>query len=161
MPHRIAVVGPGDVPTDSREYEAAEALGRLLAHHGVTVLCGGRAGVMEAVARGVGESGVVVGVLPDPDDRRASPYLTVALPTGLGESRNAVLVAGAHAVISVGGSWGTLSEIALAVRIGRPVVSLWGWRVVDAAGSELVAVHYVEDVNAAVQVALDILRQQP
>jgi uncharacterized protein (TIGR00725 family) len=99
--------------------------GRLIAQNSAVLLCGGLAGGMEAAARGaVNAGGVTVGILPGSSARDANPYITLPLATGLGEARNAVLVRSADAVIAVGGEWGTLSEIALARKIGRPVVLL-------------------------------------
>ena len=122
----VAVVGPSEASDD--ELADAEAVGRRLAERGHVVLCGGHGGVMEAVARGAaGVGGTVVGILPGTDRSAANPYVTVAIPTGLGELRNALLVRSADVVVSVGGSWGTLSEVALAVRTGVPVVALRGW----------------------------------
>lgn len=117
----IAVVGPGDGAT-ADAIDDAETLGRLLAERGWITLCGGRAaGVMAAVARGVSSAGgIAIGLLPGADRSDAAPELTVALPTGLGEARNAVLVAAADAVIGCGLSPGTASELALALRAGKP-----------------------------------------
>ncbi|HSL95193.1 MAG TPA: TIGR00725 family protein [Thermoleophilia bacterium] len=115
----------------------AEELGRLLARRGCIVVCGGRSGVMEAVARGVAaEGGVSIGLLPEADRSRAAPDLTYSLPTAIGWARNLAVVASGDAVIAVGGAWGTLSEIALARNVGRRVVLLDSWelRPPEAAG---------------------------
>ncbi|ETK35729.1 TIGR00725 family protein [Microbispora sp. ATCC PTA-5024] len=131
---QVAVCGPGECSPE--EAEAARAVGGLLARAGAVVVCGGYGGVMAAAAAGAREAGgTVVGVLSGRDRAGASPDLTVALPTGMGEARNALIVRAADAVIVVGGSWGTLSELALAMRGGTPVVTLGGWRVVDASGA--------------------------
>lgn len=107
---------------------AAEELGRLFARHGCVVVCGGRSGVMEAVARGVAlEGGVSIGLLPDADRTRAAPGLTYAIPTAIGWARNLAVVASGDVVVAVGGAWGTLSEIALARNLGRRVVLLDSW----------------------------------
>ena len=96
-----------------------------LARGGFVVVNGGLGGVMEAAARGAREGGgIVIGLLPGDDRADANPHLTVAIPTGLGQARNALVVSAADAVVAVGGSWGTLSEIALARRAGKPVVCL-------------------------------------
>ena len=123
----IGVIGPGsELP--SSVLESATAVGALIARAGHVLVCGGLGGVMEAAAKGASaEGGIVVGLLPGRDRSAANPYNTVALPTGLGELRNGLLVRSSDAIISVGGSWGTLSEIALAVRTGVPVVTLDGW----------------------------------
>lgn len=130
---QVAVCGPADC--GPWEAETARMVGRLLAERGAVVLCGGYGGVMAAAAAGAREAGgVVVGILSGRDRAGANPDLTVALPTGMGEARNALIVRAADAVIVVGGSWGTLSELALARRGGTPVITLGGWRVVDAGG---------------------------
>ena len=140
MPARsvaVAVVGPAAAAEGSQLYELARQVGRTLSERGAVVLCGGLGGVMAGVARGVTETdppGTVLGVLPGTDPADGDDALTLALATGLGELRNGVLVQAAQAVISVGGSWGTLNEVALAVRLGKPVAALAGWDVRDAAG---------------------------
>lgn len=122
----IAVAGPGEAT--ARETELAREVGGLLAQRGAVVVCGGLGGVMEACAEGASAAGgTVVGVLPGGDRTAANPYLTVALATGLGELRNGVLVNACDALIAVGGSWGTLSEVALALHAGKPVAALRSW----------------------------------
>ncbi|HEV7936079.1 MAG TPA: TIGR00725 family protein [Actinomadura sp.] len=131
MATQVSVCGPRDC-TD-QERDTAFEVGRLLAERGAVVICGGYGGVMAAVAAGARSAdGTVVGVLSRADREGASPDLTIAIPTGMGQARNAVIVNSGDAVIVVGGSWGTLSELALAMRRGdRPVVRLDGWRVLD------------------------------
>jgi uncharacterized protein (TIGR00725 family) len=131
----VAVVGPGDTATES-DLAAAREVGRLLADAGAVVLTGGLGGVMAAALEGAAEAGGLTVALQPGPDRVPSPA-AVVLPTGLGEMRNALLVRSADAVIALGGSWGTLSEIALAQRTGVPVVSLGGWEVRDATGSRV------------------------
>ncbi|MER5881175.1 TIGR00725 family protein [Streptomyces sp. NPDC001910] len=122
----IGVVGPGEAT--AREAESAWQVGALLAQRGAVIVCGGLSGVMEACADGAStEGGTVVGVLPGKDRNAANRHLSVALATGLGELRNGVLVSACDALIAVGGSWGTLSEVALALQAGKPVVQLHGW----------------------------------
>lgn len=120
----IAVVGPSHATPE--EVADAEEVGRLLAAGGHTLVTGGYGGVMEAASRGAAGT-IVVGILSGADRREANPYVTVTIPTGLGEMRNSLIVRAADAVICVGGSWGTLSEVALAVRTDVPVVMLGGW----------------------------------
>ena len=120
----IAVIGPARAT--AAELAAAEEVGRLLAAGDHTVVTGGYGGVMEAASRGAAGT-TVVGILSGADKSAANQYVTVAVPTGMGEMRNALIVRTADAVICVGGSWGTLSEVALAVRTGVPVVMLGGW----------------------------------
>lgn len=122
-PYRVAVCGGGSVGRDDRA--AAGELGALLARAGAVVICGGYGGVMEAVAEGAArEGGLSVGILSGPDERGASPWITLPLATGMGEARNALVVRGAEAVVTVGGQWGTLSEIALARKMGVPVATV-------------------------------------
>ncbi|WP_395107131.1 TIGR00725 family protein [Actinomadura sp. SCN-SB] len=150
MAVQVAVCGPGECT--GAERDAAWETGRLLAGRGAVVVCGGYGGVMAAVAAGARSAGgVVVGVLSGADRAGASPDLTVALATGLGQARNAVIVGSADAVIVVGGSWGTLSELALAMRRGGvPVVQLGGWRVLDEGGSPPPGVRYAASPAEAV-----------
>lgn len=122
------MVGAGDVADGSEPARLAEAVGTALAERGAVVVCGGRGGVMAAVCRGAAAAGgVSVGILPGRDRSEANPWVTVAVATGLGEARNAVVASTADAVIAVGGEWGTLSEIALARKLGTPVVLLRSW----------------------------------
>jgi uncharacterized protein (TIGR00725 family) len=160
LPIQVAVCGPAECC--AAEADAAEAAGRLLAEAGATVLCGGGTGVMAAVARGArGAGGLVIGVRPDVDRRRACPDLSAVIATNLGEARNAILVCSADAVIVVAGSWGTLSELALARRRGVPVVSLHGWQVRDADGNPLDAGVRAADPAEAVRIALDAAHAGP
>lgn len=130
----VAVVGPS--ACTPAEADTAERLGRALAERGDVVLCGGGDGVMAAASRGAAQAGgVVVGILPGDDRHAANPWVTIAVATGLGELRNGLIVRAADAVVAVGGSWGTLSEVALAVRTGVPVVSLGGWTPAAAGGT--------------------------
>ena len=131
-PPYIAVAGPGE-GAGARDRELARQVGRELARAGAVLLCGGLGGVMAAACEGAASGGgTAVGLLPGSDRSAGNPYLSVALATGLGELRNGLLVRAADAVITIGGSWGTLSEIALAIRTGRPVIALGGWQL--AAG---------------------------
>jgi uncharacterized protein (TIGR00725 family) len=116
--------------------EVAEAVGRELAARGAVVVCGGLGGVMEAACRGAKESGgVTVGILPGTDRAAANAFVDVAIPTGLGEARNALVVRAADALIAVGGGYGTLSEIALALKAGKRVVGLDSWEIEGVTGA--------------------------
>lgn len=131
----VAVIGPG---TDAAPEDTATAydVGAGLARAGAVLLCGGLGGVMAAAAAGAAsEGGLSVGLLPGDDRSAAAPALSVALPTGLGELRNGLLVRAADAVVAVGGSWGTLSEVALARRTGVPLVLVRPWRLPEPAGT--------------------------
>jgi uncharacterized protein (TIGR00725 family) len=100
----------------------------LVAERGAVVVCGGLGGVMEAACRGAKQAqGLTVGILPGLDRSAANPFVDVALPTGLGEARNALVIRAADAVIAIGGGYGTLSEIALALKAGKRVVGLETW----------------------------------
>jgi len=122
----VAVIGPGDA--DVATLAAAEAVGRGLGEAAATLVCGGLGGVMEAACRGAREAGATtIGLLPGGDRSAANPWVSVAIPTGLGELRNGLVVRAADVVIAVGQGFGTLSEIALALKLGRPVVGLGTW----------------------------------
>ncbi len=124
----IAVCGAQDPPPGV--YEIAEAVGTHIARSGAVLVCGGLGGVMEAACKGaVREGGLTVGVLPGLDRREGNQWLTVAVATGTGHARNLAVVASADVVIAIDGEFGTLSEIAYALRIGRPVVGLDTWRI--------------------------------
>jgi uncharacterized protein (TIGR00725 family) len=110
------------------EWPAAEAVGRDLAARGAVLVCGGLGGVMEAACRGAKEAGgLTVGILPGTDRAAANAFVEVAIPSGLGEARNALVVRAVDALIAVGGGYGTLSEIALALKAGKRVVGLDSW----------------------------------
>jgi uncharacterized protein (TIGR00725 family) len=122
----VAVIGASNAT--GWELATAEELGRLLADAGCVLVCGGLGGVMDAAARGASSrGGTSVGILPGDDREHASRHLTVAIATGFGEARNAIVARSADAVIAVGGEFGTLSEIALALKTGTPVIGLGTW----------------------------------
>ncbi|HEY3587546.1 MAG TPA: TIGR00725 family protein [Myxococcaceae bacterium] len=124
-PH-VAVVGSGT--PEPRLAVLAEEVGRLLARSGAVVVCGGLSGVMDAACRGAKSSGgTTIGILPGLDRREANAWVDVAIPTGLGEARNALVVRAADVVIAIGGEFGTLSEIALALKTGKSVVGIDTW----------------------------------
>jgi uncharacterized protein (TIGR00725 family) len=126
----VAVIGPSDADAD--EVATAAEVGRQLAARGCVVVCGGLGGVMEAVARGARDAGgTVVGLLPGTDRRDGNAHLTVCIATGLGEMRNALVVRAADVVLAIGGAYGTLSEIAFALRTGVPVVGVGTWALDD------------------------------
>ena len=128
--HRRYVAVCGASEATPSQLEAAREVGRLLAKSGAVVINGGFGGVMGAASEGAAiEGGTVVGILPDGDRAGANPHLTVAIATGLGQVRNAVIVTAADSVIAIGAGWGTLSEIAFAKRLARPVFALDTWEV--------------------------------
>src|SRR5258708_6315175 len=129
MPRKYVAVCGSSEPTAS-QLDAAREVGRLLAESGAVVLSGGLGGVSGAASEGAaGAGGTVDGILPDTDRHGANPHLTVSLPTGMGQARNVLIVTAAESVIAIGEGWGTLSEIAVARRLGRPVVALDSWSV--------------------------------
>jgi uncharacterized protein (TIGR00725 family) len=137
----VAVVGPGDASPG--EIEAAEVVGRELAARGAVLVCGGLGGAMEAACRGAkAGGGTTLGILPGLDRAVANPYVDLAVATGLGEARNALVVRASDALVAVGGGYGTLSEIALALKAGKPVAGLGSWEIdgVRAADSPAAAV---------------------
>jgi uncharacterized protein (TIGR00725 family) len=149
----IGVCGPGMATARPADLRAAEEVGRLVAEAGGIVVCGGLGGVMEAACRGARSAGgVAVGLLPTDERRTANPFVSVAIPTGLGELRNGLVVRAADAVVAIGGEWGTLSEIALAIKAGTPVVGVDTW---DLGRGEI---EVAPDAGAAVARALVLAR---
>uniref|UniRef100_A0A7C1JN52 TIGR00725 family protein n=1 Tax=Ammonifex degensii TaxID=42838 RepID=A0A7C1JN52_9THEO len=143
----IAVVGAASCTPE--EETLAYHVGYEVARRGAILLCGGRGGVMAAAARGARDGGgLAVGILPGNDRSAANPYLHVALATGLGDARNAVIACAADAMIAVGGGYGTLSEVALALKKGKPVVGL------AFSFPEIRGVQMAENPQAAVELAL-------
>ncbi len=123
----IAVIGAGEC--DAATAAVAEEVGRRLAQAGATIVCGGLGGVMEAACRGAKSAGgLTIGVLPGRDRRDANRWVDIAIPTGLGEARNIIVVRSAQAAIAVAGEFGTLSEIAFALKLGIPVFGLNTWQ---------------------------------
>jgi uncharacterized protein (TIGR00725 family) len=127
-PPYVAVVGPHEASPP--ELQAAEDIGAGLAAAGAVVVTGGLGGVMEAACRGArSRRGRTVGILPGEDRAEANGWVEIAIATGLGELRNGLVVRAADAIVAVGGAYGTLSEVALALKLGRPVVGLGTWEV--------------------------------
>ena len=125
-PLYVSVSGSGDASPEV--IALAEEVGARLAGANAVVVCGGLGGVMEAVCRGAKSAGgTTVGILPGTARSDANPFVDVAIPTGLGESRNALVARASDALIAIGGEFGTLSEIALALKIGTPVIGLGTW----------------------------------
>lgn len=158
----VAVVGPRTA--SGEQASVARAVGELLARAGCVVVTGGLGGVMAAAAAGAAAAnGTAIGLLPGTDRAQGDPSHPILLPTGLGEGRNVLVVAAADGLIAVGGSWGTLSEVALARRTGKPVVCVGGWQVVpgtapgpalesassaaDAVERLLVLLHQASDIG--------------
>jgi uncharacterized protein (TIGR00725 family) len=149
----VSVIGASRASTELAA--KAEKLGELLAERGLIVVCGGREGVMEAVARGVKRrGGVSIGILPEADRGRAAPDLTYTVCSAIGHARNLGVVASGDVVIALGGAWGTLSEIGLARSLGRPVVLLDTWSIEPPEGGELDGVRRASTPAEAVELAL-------
>lgn len=159
----VAVVGGSRASDD--ELAAARAVGYELARRGALVLCGGLSGVMEAACEGAKDAGgTTVGLLPGDDRAAANRFVDVALATGLGEARNTIVARSADAVVAVGGEFGTLSEIAFALRAGTPVVGLGTWELArDGAPVEAIvrASSPLEAAEAALRLAARRTRRRP
>jgi uncharacterized protein (TIGR00725 family) len=128
MPEKklIGVIGGGTC--SEAEAKTAEAVGRRLARQGAILVCGGLGGVMEAACRGASiEGGITIGILPGEERQAANPYVQLPIVTGMGYARNVVVAKSAQAIIAIGGSYGTLSEIAYALQNGVPVIGLNTW----------------------------------
>ena len=123
----IAVIGAGRCSEEVAQ--VAESIGRELARRGATLVCGGLGGVMEAACRGAkSEGGLTIGILPGFNRREANPYVDIPVVTGLGGARNVIVVLTSQAVIAVDGEYGTLSEIAYALKLGIPVIGFNTWQ---------------------------------
>jgi hypothetical protein len=147
----IGVIGTGEDEPDHEH--AAETVGRELALAGAVVVCGGLGGVMAAACRGARDAGgVTLGLLPGSDRAAANPWVSIAVPTGMGELRNGLIVRAVDALIAVGGGFGTLSEIALALKLGKPVVGVGTWDI----GPGLVS---IDDPIAATAKALQLVTE--
>ena len=146
MPY-VAVIGPGEANPDERQL--AEDVGLALGRAGAIIVCGGLGGVMAAACRGASTTDATsIGILPGTDRAAANDWVTIAIPTGLGELRNGLVVRAADVVIAIGGGPGTLSEIGLALKTGVPVLGLGTW--------EIDGVEAVADAAAAVKRALEL-----
>lgn len=160
----VAVIGADERITQEVS-ETAEDIGRRIAEKGCVLVCGGRGGVMEAACRGAKSAGgIVVGIIPSLDKREANPYVDIAITTGMGHTRNALVVSAADVVIAVNGRIGTLSEIGLALCNRKPVVAVRGTGgVAENIGKELKVMGIDHDVvladpEEAVEVALSLIK---
>ena len=148
----IGVIGPREA--NEAQLALAAAVGRGLAEMGLTVICGGRQGIMEATCRGVAEAGgISVGLLPDTDPALANPYVAIAIATGIGEARNALIARAALCLVVIGDSYGTLSEVALGRQFGKRVIGLAGAASVDGVEHVDSAAEALERVATCVLVA--------
>jgi uncharacterized protein (TIGR00725 family) len=151
---QVSVIGAS--AGDDELLAKAEAIGRGLAEAGLTIVCGGMGGVMEAASKGATEAGgEAIGILPYQSLDDGNQYLTHAIATGIGQARNLAVVASGEVVVAVGGSWGTLSEIGFARKLGRAVISIDSWGLEHA--SEELGIVEVDTAGAAVQAALEAL----
>ncbi|MGA2409348.1 MAG: TIGR00725 family protein [Candidatus Binataceae bacterium] len=152
-PIAIAVIGAGDAAMQARQL--AYETGRAIASHGAVLVCGGLGGAMEAAAAGArAAGGHTIGILPGYDRSSANPHIEFAIATGMGHARNMIVVASADAVIALAGASGTLSEIGLALTIGRPVIALDSW-------PQLEGVQRAATPEAAVELALACASSAP
>ncbi|MEN3028814.1 MAG: TIGR00725 family protein [Aquificaceae bacterium] len=120
---QVAVIGSSKATPEEEEYKLAYELGKEIAKRGWVVVCGGRGGVMEAVCKGAKEQGgLTVGILPSYTGEEASPYVDIKVRTGMSWNRNPIVVASGDLVVAIGGSWGTLSEIAYAQILEKPII---------------------------------------
>jgi uncharacterized protein (TIGR00725 family) len=150
----IAVIGGGE--PSSEEARLAEEVGRELARRGAILICGGLGGVMEAACRGAtAEGGLTVGILPGDTSDTANPHVSIPIVTGIGYARNMAVVKSAGAVIAIGGSYGTLSEIAYALQSGIPIIGLNTWSI-SRNGQVDDSIIIVEDPAKAVETALKL-----
>jgi len=154
----IAVIG--DSSCSSEEATLAQSVGELLARQGATIVCGGLGGVMEAVCRGAkSKGGLTVGILPGQDSSMANPWVDIPIVTGIGEARNVMVVKSAQAVIAIGGSYGTLSEIAYALKSRIPVIGLYTWSL-SRNGKEDDTIIIVQSATEAVEKAISLAKRR-
>ena len=159
MERYVAVIGPGDA-TDAEVLLATE-VGERLATRGAIVVTGGLGGVMAAALVGAErQQGRTLSLLPGPDRRAAVAPATIVVPTSLGQLRNGLLVNAVDGIVAVGGSWGTLSEVALARRADRPVVWISGWTIRDANGHG-VELATADSAASAVEMVLGQIEEKP
>ena len=154
----IAVIGGSEPSTE--EAKLAEEVGHELAKQGVVLICGGLGGVMEAACRGASsEGGATIGILPGDSPKAANPYVQIPIATGIGYARNVAVVKSAQAVIAVGGSYGTLSEIAHALQSGIPVIGLNTWSL-SRNGQQDSSIILAQNATEAVNKALNLSKDQ-
>jgi uncharacterized protein (TIGR00725 family) len=148
--NRKPVIGViGAARSTQAGYRLAEEVGGLIAKKGAVLICGGLTGIMEGACRGCfNEGGEAVGILPGGEANRANPFVTLAIPTNMGHARNIVIAHSAQALIAIEGEYGTLSEIAIALKLGRPVIAINSWPDIDG-------VVYVDSAEIAVSEAFE------
>jgi len=154
----ISVIGASNSCT-AEERQLAEEVGRELARRGAILICGGLDGVMEAACRGAAsEGGLTVGILPGNQREDANPYVTIPIVTGIGYARNSIVAKSGQAVIAIGGSYGTLSEIAYALQDNIPVIGLGTWSLATSEGPDK-SIIMAKDAADAVKKALGRVRK--
>ena len=158
-PIRIGVIGSGRA--HPRWDEWAEEVGRRIADAGAVLVCGGLSGVMAAASRGARKAGgATIGILPGTHADEANPFITIPIPTGLGEGRNLMVVQSSDLLIAVGGGAGTLSEIGFALKLHKPLILLGSWEIKPPSGNDSLSTrpHVVDNPEEAVQLALRLIR---
>ncbi|MCW3489954.1 TIGR00725 family protein [Dethiobacter alkaliphilus] len=140
----VGVIGAAECGVDV--VALAEEVGKVVAKSGSVLVCGGRSGVMEAAAKGARDAGgIAIGILPGDDPRSGNSYINFGIATGMGDARNVIIARTCDVLVAVTGSYGTLSEIGLAMKMGKPVIGLKTWRCIDYCGQPA-ALHAAEDV---------------
>jgi len=154
----IGVIGDSSCPPE--EAKLAESVGELLAQRGATIVCGGLGGVMEAVCRGAkSKGGLTIGILPGKNSSTANPWVDIPVVTGLGEARNVVVAKSAQAIIAIGGNYGTLSEIAYALKSSIPVIGLNTWSL-SRNGQEDDSIIKVQSATEAVDKVISLVKRR-
>jgi len=149
----IGVIGASSC--NEKIAELAHKVGMAIADSGAVLVCGGMGGVMAQACRGAREAGgVTIGILPGKTRLMGNPHLTYAIPTGLGEARNSIVVKSSDALVAVDGSYGTLSEIAFTLKWGKPIAGIGTWKLTDHTG-ETAPIKYFEDPINAVKWAIE------
>ena len=153
----IAIIG--DSSCSSEEAKLAETVGELLAQRGAIIVCGGLGGVMEAACRGAkSKGGLTVGILPGKDSSTANPWVDIPVVTGIGEARNVVVAKSAQTIIAIGGNYGTLSEIAYALKSSIPVIGLNTWSL-SRNGQADDSIIRVQSATEAVDKAISLIQR--
>ncbi len=148
----IGVIGAGECSPEA--FEIAHEVGRLVAQREWVLICGGLGGVMEGAAKGCSAGGgMAVGLLPGTDRYSANPYIALAIPTGMGEARNVLVVRASDVIVAIAGEYGTLSEIGFALKIGKPVVGLKTWPGIKG-------IDYVDTPQEAIDRATELVQQR-
>ena len=156
----IGVIGGSEASEET--LKIAYEVGRYIANNNAVLVCGGLGGVMDAASRGASENGgVVVGIIPGADKSAANPYVQIVIPTGMGVARNALVVHASDVLVAFPGKFGTLSEIGLALDLGKPVIYLPGaWNLQKIEPVDAALYKEAFDAHGAVGLAMDALRKK-